>query len=532
MAAEQRANDPSEKWHLVKRRGLIAGAAALVAGMVAKQTSQPVAAGITADSRFFATGITGDGFYTGTRSNGTFLDRGVACQGSLLGVYGYGDGIRGIGVQGDGSGRDAGVIGNGGGTSGYGVVGVGGGPNGIGVRATGQGTGTGVEAASGDNNGVGVQGYSAGPIGTGVQGNGGGDGSTNTTGFPIGVRGSISNTGYGVYGKAGNGASVYGVATGGVGVQGVGNGTGVQGNGGGDTSSNETGFPIGVRGSIPNSGYGVYGKAGNGAGVYGTVTGGGYAVNGVASVGTGVVGQSTSNTGVYGTSTSGVGVFGVSGGGAGQPYGVVGAVNSAPGFALFGVANVSGTVGFAAGAGVAGAIAGQFAGPVNIYNNGAIAPGDLYIQGNYTAGGTKSAAVPHPDGTHRLLYCVESPEAWFEDFGEGTLTAGKAEMKLDADFAAVVDTSKLHVFCMPHDEHHLHVAHRTATGFAVTAAPSTTAAAAGKKASELNGTFSYRVVAKRKDVAAPRLAKYVVPQEVKAATPLVLPMLPQHEQKG
>ena len=104
-------------------------------------------------------------------------------------------------------------------------------------------------------------------------------------------------------------------------------------------------------------------------------------------------------------------------------------------------------------------------------------------------------------------------------------------MTLDADFAAVVDTSKLHVFLTAHDEHHLHVAKRDASGFAVTAAPSTTAAALGKKASDISGTFSYRVVAKRKDVAAPRLAKFAMPQEVKAATPLVVPTLPKDEKK-
>ena len=95
---------------------------------------------------------------------------------------------------------------------------------------------------------------------------------------------------------------------------------------------------------------------------------------------------------------------------------------------------------------MAGAIAGQFSGPVNIYNAPAtgtpITTGDLYVQRNFQVSGTKSAAVPHPDGTHRLLYCVESPEAWFEDFGEGTITAGKADVKLDPDFAAVVDTSQ------------------------------------------------------------------------------------------
>ena len=34
----------------------------------------------------------------------------------------------------------------------------------------------------------------------------------------------------------------------------------------------------------------------------------------------------------------------------------------------------------------------------------------------------RSAAVPHPDGFHRRLYCIECPESWFEDFGEGTLS--------------------------------------------------------------------------------------------------------------
>ena len=78
--------------------------------------------------------------------------------------------------------------------------------------------------------------------------------------------------------------------------------------------------------------------------------------------------------------------------------------------------------------------------------------------------------MPHPDGSHRLLYCMESPEAWFEDFGKGTLAGGKAEVKLDPDFAAVVDTSNLHVFLTPHDEtHHLAVKATGGGGFTVAA---------------------------------------------------------------
>ena len=242
----------------------------------------------------------------------------------------------------------------------------------------------------------------------------------------------------------------------------------------------------------------------------------------------GVYGNNFGNgAGVYGRSPTGIGVYGISGGGSAsgaQPYGVVGSVASAPGFALFGIATISGTVGFAAGASVSGAIAGQFSGPVNIYNTGPGIPGNLYIEGNQTVSGSKSAAVPHPDGTHRLLYCMEAPEAWFEDFGEGTITGGKAEITLDPDFAAVVDTSKLHVFCFAHDANHaLHLAGRTATGFVVGASPSAVAVAAGKTAGDLNGTFTYRVVAKRKDVAAPRLAKFAVPQAITAPALVVPP---------
>jgi len=123
-----------------------------------------------------------------------------------------------------------------------------------------------------------------------------------------------------------------------------------------------------------------------------------------------------------------------------------------------------------------------------------------------------------------LLYCVESPEAWFEDFGEGTITGGKAEVRLDPDFAAVVDTSTLHAFTEAHDEHHaLHVAGKSATGFSVGAVPSTVGATAGKKASDLSGTFTWRVVAKRKDVKAERLAKFAVPQAVVAVPPPLPP---------
>lgn len=354
-----------------------------------------------------------------------------------------------------------------------------------------------------------------------------------TTGGFAGVYGDNGNGSsglYGVYGNGGSGTGVAGVAGGGYGVSGA------------------TSTGIGVYGSTGASGFGVYGSSGSGSGigVYGSSSGNhsvfGNLFGGVANTAAvygsgdggstyGVYGSNFGTaTGVYGHSNSGVGVFGVSGGGTGQPFGVVGSVAAAPGFALYGVANVSGTVGFAAGAGVTGAIAGQFSGPVNIYNNGAIAPGNLYVQGNQTIVGTKSAAVPHPDGSHRLLYCMESPEAWFEDFGTGTITAGKAEVKFDTDFAAVVDTNTLHVFTEAHDEtHHLAVKATSGKGFSV-AADVAGLAARGVKAADVNGTFSYRVVAKRKDVKAERLARFELPKAITAPA-LVIPPSSKDEKK-
>ncbi len=59
--------------------------------------------------------------------------------------------------------------------------------------------------------------------------------------------------------------------------------------------------------------------------------------------------------------------------------------------------------------------------------------------------------VHFPDGTRRRLYCMESPDTWFEDFGEAGLANGRAEVPLPTDFAAIVDTAGYHMFVTPHD---------------------------------------------------------------------------------
>ena len=169
---------------------------------------------------------------------------------------------------------------------------------------------------------------------------------------------------------------------------------------------------------------------------------------------TGVLGQSSTAFGVKGLSTSGSGVRGeIPGTSASNAIAIYGLNNSsyagaspgAGGFGVYGLCakghglvGATSTAGAAAvvGAtnGVAGAYAGAFYGPV-------------IIGGNFTVvGGAKSAAVPHPDGSHRRMYCMESPESWFEDFGSGQLECGRAEIPIDRDFAALVDLTNYHVF--------------------------------------------------------------------------------------
>jgi hypothetical protein len=128
--------------------------------------------------------------------------------------------------------------------------------------------------------------------------------------------------------------------------------------------------------------------------------------------------------------------------------------------------------------------------------------GDVSVTGNFSCLGTKSAAVPYGDGTLRRLYSVESPESWFEDFGEGALKRGKARIMIAADFKRCIGRGTLHVFLTPlGDCKGLYVRRRSAGGFDV---------------QELGGgtsslKFSYRIVAKRKGTENKRLEKLKLP---------------------
>jgi len=293
--------------------------------------------------------------------------------------------------------------------------------------------------------------------------------------------------------------------------------------------------PDGVQGYTTGaSNAGVFGRNNdlNGLGVSGAAPSG-IGVAGSSGNGPGVSGISTSNYGVYGTSTSGNGTGGVSGTGygllgiatgtggyglvaypqgsgyaasfngevlvngtqyvippAGTGTGLVGYSNTSGYWGLGAIGNMAGANGLYAAPG-AGGTAGYFGGNV-------VVTGSLTVYGSYP----KNAAVPHPDGSHRLLYCTEAPEPWFEDFGVANLTGGKATVTLDPDFAAVAVTSGYHVFLTPEaDCNGLYVTGKTATGFTV---------------QELRGgtstlSFSWRIAARRGDIAGNRFATFSPP---------------------
>lgn len=273
--------------------------------------------------------------------------------------------------------------------------------------------------------------------------------------------------GDGVSGNAFGGTGIIGTSVNGAGVDGESlNGPGVRGGGPvmGVLGTGLRGDGIGVQGVGPRGG--VFGSATRGVGVFGdgpmagmsgTAGTGGFGVNGQTLIGFGVRGLAVTPAG------SGVAAIGRAGG-----------------TALFADAPFPGTAG--------------------VFN------GDLVVTG------AKSATVPFPDGSRRLLYCMESAESWFEDFGTARLVRGRATVKLDRGFAAVVRRDQLRVFLTPEgDCRGLYVSRKSAGGFEVR---------------ELQGEtstlrFTYRVVARRRDVEAPRFARKRLPEKPRGADQLI-----------
>jgi hypothetical protein len=265
--------------------------------------------------------------------------------------------------------------------------------------------------------------------------------------------------------------------------------------GGGGTTANING----LYGSAKGPGSGIIGVTGfaNSSGFHG----GDFASSGVIGYGeggtTGVIGVSGTGTGVLGSSSH-VGVYGYS-----TNIGVVGVGQSASAIGLWG--ETSGATGYAVRGKATGGGIGIF-GDANPWAG--VFSGGVYINGALTVTGAKSATVSHPDGSLRRLYCVESPESWFEDFGKGKLVNGTACVTLDPDFMSVVNNDDYHVFLTPNgNSKGLYVDGQTAGSFEVREQEGGTS----------NLAFNYRVVARRKDIAGPRFEKVDAPDFAAAA---------------
>jgi hypothetical protein len=267
---------------------------------------------------------------------------------------------------------------------------------------------------------------------------------------------------------------------------------------------------IGVLGENIAAGTGLWGYSNGAPGVYGLS-------DATSSAGVGVYGQAQGSSGgfaVFGNNVAGgVGVYGqtsgpnpaIQGFNPGSGPGLQG-FNSGSGIGLQGTATsgAPGVQGYNSGAGpgivgqsVSG-LAGLFAGPVT-------------VNGAFTVLGPKSAAVRGADGGLKRLYSLESPESWFEDFGSGQLTGGSATVQLEPGFAGVVHGHNYHVFLTPRDDSKgLYVSKQNPSGFTVQEA--------GGGTSSIG--FSYRVVAKRKDIEGARLEHVnELPTLPSAATP-------------
>lgn len=251
---------------------------------------------------------------------------------------------------------------------------------------------------------------------------------------------------------------------------------------------------VGVFGEGPN-GTGAFGDSASGSGVAGSSSSAA-GVYGVSASGTGVQGESTSSYGVHGHSVNGIGTYGQTD--ASGQYGVLGVSNAPNTISIGGIATGDGASAFSGGTANATGYAGYFQGHVVVIGSFDVSPM-----------GNKHGLAAHPDGSYRTFYAVESTECWVEDFGEATVTNGKADVKLGSDFAALVHTDTYHVFVTEHGGHSgLHTTKKDASGFTVEASGTVAKAAGLSSVAQVQGAFSYRVVAKPKTTAnVDRLAK-------------------------
>jgi hypothetical protein len=112
--------------------------------------------------------------------------------------------------------------------------------------------------------------------------------------------------------------------------------------------------------------------------------------------------------------------------------------------------------------------------------------GTVTSRGAMISGGTPLVETRQSSGRSVLAYGARQTVPTIEDFGEGTLVNGVAEVRLQPDFAASIDRSRRYlVFVTAMGPADLYVAHRSADGFVIRSF-----------SGDPNVDFDYRIVAK------------------------------------
>jgi hypothetical protein len=296
-----------------------------------------------------------------------------------------------------------------------------------------------------------------------------------------------------------------------------------------NSAANQTDFPI--AGYSTASFAGIYGEnTGGGQGLLGINTSTGVGVYGQSANanGIGLVGQNTTNgTGIFGTSAGGYGAIGLTN--TTSATGIRGANQHATGTGIVGLGNNVTAVGlYNQGSGVAGF--GTLAGGYFLATNTATGSGIIGSGNNVTAlnttgfgegvngnatsygvagfavaplsndrwggyfdyinsangygwicgrtggvdygiasAGVKSTIVKDDNNQSRIMYCTESPEVLFEDYGFGQLTNGFAHIEMDKIFAKNISADRpIRVFIqLEGDCNGVYVTNKSVNGFDV-----------------------------------------------------------------
>lgn len=116
----------------------------------------------------------------------------------------------------------------------------------------------------------------------------------------------------------------------------------------------------------------------------------------------------------------------------------------------------------------------------------------VYCQGNFSCTGSKSAIVRTDDGP-KEMYCVESPDSWFEDFGSAVIQGKKTRVELKKDYASTVTVSNefpMKIFIQMEDSRIQYKITKGDGWFELEITNDSSTA--------LGTSFDYRIVAKRK----------------------------------